>query len=764
MKRVIERLLKLLDDWPLLVNVLLGHLSFIGPKPEKPEFLRYYSDSDKQIFRVRPGIWGPYNLLRLNEFTDGIPSGMNYHEYYRNFVLADKLRLELKYVESKRFGKDLRFIFDLLKLRVLIYIREQIQSGASSRNFLMPIDLLLVTVSYFLAFQLRFDWSVPREEYRLFLLVLPVVLSVRVAVFYLLHVYKNLWKYIGIKDLMTIVTACSISSVMIITVIFLMGVTTHSRSIFFIDWMLSVLLIGGFRVSLRVVNEKLTMTDALRKNVLIIGAGDVGEMLLRELQKKFMNQYHVVGFLDDDETKQGRTIHGVKVLGKCENILGLAPPLRVDEALITIAKLSSDEIKSIVKYCKDANVRHRLVPAVSDLLSGTLHLSKFRQVEVSDLFGREPVELDLSAIQTFLHGKRVLVTGAGGSIGSELCRQIAEYNPECLILVDKNENYLHEIRCEINTQFEGVTTFCSLSDITHKAKQTRLFQKYRPQVVFHAAAQKHVPLSEENPAEAIINNVGGTKIIADLADEFGVHDFVMVSTDKAVNPTSVMGTTKRVAELYIQALARQSKTNFVTVRFGNVLNSNGSVIPIFMKQIERGGPITITHPDVERYFMSIAEAVQLILQAVTMGQSGQIFVLEMGKSIKIVDIAKELIKQAGLRPFEDILIKFVGLRPGEKMYEELMTRHEEPVPTPHASIKTLKSRHVLSMMDIKALIEAMTQSVEQLATSQLTAKLKEIVPEYTPSPPNETNGKIKVDGASSAVNANLTNIEAIAQS
>jgi len=600
---------------------------------------------------------------------------------------------------------------------------------AKSRNFFLPLDLILVIVSYFFSYQLRFEWTISNSEYLIFLRSLPVIIILRIATFYYCGLYKNLWKYVGVRDLVSIISACTVSSVLIITIIFLSGISGHSRTIFLIDWILCISLIGGSRLLLRLFNENMNFDNKIRKNVLIIGAGDVGESLLRLLDR---NKYNVLGFIDDDDNKHGRTIHGVKVLGNCQDILDLAPIFRIEEVLITVADLSSDEMKLILRYCKQSEVRYKIVPAVSDLLSGSVHLSKLREVEISDLFGRQPIELDLSAIHGFLKGKRILVTGGGGSIGSELCRQIADYEPECIILVDKNENYLHEIRCELNSDFPSVHVACSLGDITDKRKQSQLFGSYRPEIVFHTAAQKHVPLSEENPDEAIRSNVLGTQVIADLANDFGVQEFVMVSTDKAVNPTSIMGVTKRIAELYIQKLSRKSATKFVTVRFGNVLNSNGSVIPIFLKQIEKGGPVTVTHQDVERYFMSISEAVQLILQAVTMGRNGEIFILDMGKSIRIVDLAIELIKQSGLKPYEDIPIIFTGLRLGEKLFEELVGGYEKCIPTSHSSIKTLKSNRLTRLSGIEEKIKSLTKISYRLPRKALISKFRELVPEYTP--------------------------------
>jgi FlaA1/EpsC-like NDP-sugar epimerase/lipopolysaccharide/colanic/teichoic acid biosynthesis glycosyltransferase len=719
-----------LDSLPLIFNVLKGDLSFVGPKPEKPEFVKYYTEEQKQILKVRPGIWNPPDGLEKNSFD--VKNGqIAQDEYYRKDILPERLQTDLYYVRQKSLAKDFRVLFNIILVHIKSTINERLKD-AKSHNFLMPLDIILVITAYFFSYLLRFEWSVPADGYIIFLTSLPFVLFFRIVTFYYFGIYKNLWKYVGFRELISIISASTVSSILIITAIFLVGIVGHSRSIFLIDWILCISLVGGSRMFIRFFNENVNVEQKPRKNVLIIGAGDVGELLLRMLGTNGRHKFTVVGFIDDDEAKHGKTIHGIKVLGGCENIPELSTIFRIDEVLIAVAQLSAEAMKSIIRYCKAAGVRHRIVSAVNDLLNGSVHLSKFRKVEITDLFGRQPVELDLSAIKASLHGKRILITGAGGSIGSELCRQIADNHPKCIILVDKNENYLHEIRCELDSQFESLQNLPHLCNITNEAKLRTIFEKHHPEIIFHAAAHKHVPLSEENPEEAMWNNVYGTKMLADLSDEFGVKEFLMVSTDKAVNPTSMMGVTKRIAELYIQTRSKRSRTKFVTVRFGNVLNSNGSVIPIFIKQIEKGGPVTITHPKVERYFMSISEAVQLILQAVTMGKNSEIFILDMGKSIPIMEIAIELISQAGYKPFEDIPIKFIGLRPGEKLYEELVGQNEKTIPTSHSDIKVLKSTHSENLEMIEKKLDELINFDFSSNREKLVRMIQGIVPEYAP--------------------------------
>jgi len=466
-------------------------------------------------------------------------------------------------------------------------------------------------------------------------------------------------------------------------------------------------------------------------NLLIVGAGDVGELLARDLNKNGQ-PYRVVAFIDDNPAKVGTTIHGIKVYGQREDIPNVARMLRVDEILIAVNRISPQEMRSILGYCEKAKVKHRVVPAVSDLVSGKIHLAKIRDVDVSDLLGRQPLRLDLAAIEEFISGKRILITGAGGSIGSELSLQVASHRPSEMLLLDRNENYLFELQTELgeNERCDVTKARFVIADITDLAKMEKLFADFRPQIVFHAAAQKHVPLSEHNADEAVRNNILGTKIMSLTANRYLTDHFVLVSSDKAVNPTSVMGATKRIAELFLQSLAEYSSTSYITVRFGNVLNSHGSVVPLFMKLIRKGGPIVITDPRIERFFMSIPEAVNLILQAVTMGSSGDVYILDMGKSIKIETLAIEMIKLAGLRPHEDIEIKYGQLRPGEKLFEELVGRNELAMPTTHSMIKRIVLEKATAFPELHLQAERLIEIANSGNHPEIFRMLKELVPEY----------------------------------
>jgi len=727
-----------LDELPQLINVLIGNMSFVGPRPEVPRVVKFYTEEQRQVLSVKPGIIGANQILARNE-SDLYPEGIEDTEsYYIKHILPEKLKVDLDYVRKSSFKYDIKLLLIGIITTILGAAQARVFLEAKIPAFLLPIDLVLVGMAYFLAYALRFDWNIPHIDSKIFILSLPIVMATRISIFLIFKVYKNIWKYVSITDLFIIVKACTLSSVISVVLIFFLGIRIMSRSVFLIDWILAMLFIGGFRVGMRILTERISIRERLqyinveRKNIVIIGAGDVGEMALRELERNVKYRYTMVGFIDDDPQKQGKRIHGVKVIGTIEDIPNLAKPFRVDEAFLAISRLSSQEIKSIVKHCEDTGIKCRMVPAVIDALNGKIHLNKVRDIEISDLFGRQPVQLDFQSIQKFIYNKKVLITGAGGSIGSELCRQIAEYNPKNMTLVDRNENYLHDIQCELEANFKTLPMAFKIADITIISKIEKIFNSTQPEIVFHAAAQKHVPLSESNPDEAVKNNVLGTKILVKLANKYKTAYFVMVSTDKAVYPTSVMGATKRIAELYVQSFSWYSHTRFVTVRFGNVMNSHGSVVPMFIKQIERGGPVTVTHPDIERFFMSIPEAVQLILQAVTMGRNGEIFILDMGQPIKILDLATELIKRSGLTPNKDIKIEFTGLRPGEKLFEELVGKGEQVLLTTHNQLNVLSSNNVTKIEELDKKIDELYSLAENMEYNKIKEKLKEIVPEYMP--------------------------------
>ena len=481
---------------------------------------------------------------------------------------------------------------------------------------------------------------------------------------------------------------------------------------------------------IRLYHEEFRAVESGRlKRLLIVGAGDASEELTRSILHKPVAEYEVVGFIDDDPAKQGAFIQGLPVLGTVDRLPKICKERNIEEIAIAMPSATPPELRRVIQVCEGAKIRFRTVPSITDIASGKFKVSQIRDVDINDLLGREVVQLDLDLIEAFARDKTILVTGAGGSIGSEMCRQLCNFDPKLLLLIEQAENPLFEIERELCNRFPKVPIEAVICNITDKIRVEQIFENYKPQVVIHAAAHKHVPLMELNPGEAIKNNIVGTQVVADAADRYGTDNFVMISTDKAVNPTSIMGSSKRIAEMHIQDLSRTSKTHFVTVRFGNVLGSDGSVVPIFEKQIAEGGPLTITHPEMKRYFMTIPEASQLVLQAASMGKGGEIFVLDMGEPVKIVDLARELIILSGFRPGEDIEMVFTSPRPGEKLFEELSIKGENMQPTRHPKI-AIWQNIPMDRGELRAGIKELVNIARTSTSNEIVEKIKELVAEY----------------------------------
>ena len=559
------------------------------------------------------------------------------------------------------------------------------------------LDIILVNLSLIFAYLLRFDGNIgaiPQDFKLSFVFIAVAAVVVKVVCFIFFRLYSSLWRYAGIYELFSIAMAALVSNV-IMEVIVLLSYTqlpagfealnyllahfNAPRSIFIITFFIDIFLIAGlrfaYRISRRIVKgEKIRVKD--RKRVLIIGGGDAGAIIIRELKQHPELKSVPVAIIDDDMSKYGKKINGVPIVGNREMIFDTIEKQKIDEIIIAIPSADRKVINEVYSECAETGCKVKILPSISELIDESVIIQKIRDVSIDDLLGRETIKLDTEEISTCIENKVVLVTGGGGSIGSELCRQIASYRPEKLIILDNYENNLYDIQNELLYLYPELNLVSVIANVREKPRLENIFRKYKPWVVFHAAAHKHVPLMEANPTEAIKNNVFGTMNVAECADRFHAGRFVLISTDKAVNPTNIMGATKRIAEMIIQAMGRHSKTEFVAVRFGNVLGSNGSVIPLFKKQIEQGGPVTVTHPEVIRFFMTIPEAVQLVLQAGAMASGGEIFVLDMGEPVKIYDLARKLITLSGFKPDEDIKIEFTGLRPGEKLYEELLLQEE----------------------------------------------------------------------------------------
>lgn len=561
------------------------------------------------------------------------------------------------------------------------------------RVFQVVLDAVLSILALSGAYLIRFDGS-PGSLYLHQLLILaPLFLCLHLATNWRFGVYRRLWRYTGLTEVteLGLSIACATTIVMIVRALNLAAVDGNqlSYSIIFVEAGLAFLLFVGPRVLRRLETEhrqRRHWRQPVQKRALLVGAGDAGQMVARELTQRRNVGVDLVGFVDDDPQKAKLRIGNLTIFGSTHELPALVEELFIDQVIIAMPSAPATEIRRIVDICRNAEVETRILPGLFELIDGRVSINQLREVSLEDLLGREPVDLDNASIAGYIEGRTILVTGAGGSIGSELCRQIMKFQPKELLVLGKGENSVFHISQELKGRPEPVRLVPIIADIRDQIRMANIFEKHRPQVVFHAAAHKHVPLMEDNISEAITNNILGTRNVAELSDRYNVETFVLVSSDKAVNPTSVMGATKRVAELVIQDLARRSKTKYVAVRFGNVLDSRGSVLPIWRAQIAAGGPITITDPEMTRYFMLIPEAVQLITQAGALGSGGEIFVLDMGKPVKILDLAHDLIKLSGLRPNEDIKIEVVGLRPGEKLFEELLTAEEGLTQTSYQKI------------------------------------------------------------------------------
>lgn len=606
-----------------------------------------------------------------------------------------------------------------------------------NRNFYLILagDISFIIIAFIAAHMLRFEGTIPPEYWASLKRMLPVIVMIKIGVFFFLNLYEGMWRYASLVDLFNVIKASILSSLIIILfVLFVYRFEGYSRSVFLIDWILTLFLIGGLRAGIRVVlSNNIRSFFSFRnagnqKRLIIVGAGGAGEKVLREIHDNPGLNYNVIGFLDDDPYKRGKAIHGVPVLGTLSHIQQFKS--YYDEVLIAIPSAKGEVIRKIVSGCERIGKRVRIIPNMGELIGGKLSLKAIRNITLEDLLGRDEIYLEQDKIDLYLKDKRVLVTGAGGSIGSELVRQIGRFKPEALGLIEFSEYNLFQIEMEIRKKLETVSIQGFLADIRDNRSVQRVFDSFQPDVVFHAAAYKHVPLQEITPWEAVLNNVLGTRNLVDAATQFNVKKFVLVSTDKAVRPTNVMGATKRIAEMLIQT-ANGNGTRFIAVRFGNVIGSSGSAIPIFQKQISQGGPVTVTHPDMQRYFMSIPEAAQLILQAGAMGQGGEIFILDMGQPIRILDMAKELIRLHGLEPDKDVAIKFIGLRPGEKLYEELITKGEGIIETSHEKIVVLRGCGE-NPDNLKIHVNELLELAVNCDAQQIKDKLKEIVPEYNP--------------------------------
>ncbi|MDA8087462.1 MAG: polysaccharide biosynthesis protein [Nitrospiraceae bacterium] len=794
-----------LDELPQLINVLKGEMSFVGPRPEVRKYIELFRDDYKTLLAVRPGMTDPASVCFMQE-EDALPLSSGGEEIYIKKILPEKIRISKQYLSNAGTLKDLGIITGTV-------FRSWVRAGRTDgpgkdgrpfttsiyspvrdfiirrRRLVFAMTLLVQTVTAnYLAFILRFESLLSPVNVAQFLTYIPLLLAIRLFFYLRAGLYKSLWRYAGIKDLVDILwTSAAGNALFMAAVVFIFGDRGYPRSIYIIDFLVFVSLSGGMRLMIRIFNEYMS-AESPQKKVFIVGAGDAGEIAVRQMKTNgHRNSYEPVGFIDDDRYKRGLSIHGVPILGPKEHLPDLIRKHLPDEILVSFP-CGPDALKRIYELSKPFNIPVKKLPVMEDILNGDVSIaprigqvlidaghithsqlamglslqraeggklgskliglgliqeenlvsalqkqyvfSRIKPLSLEDLLQREPVRADIKSVREFIEGKSVFVTGAGGSIGSELSRQIMKYNPGRLVLLDRYENNLFHIDMELRRGGAACAALTSaVGDIQDPLYIEYLFSRHNPQIVFHAAAYKHVPLMESNVVEAVKNNVLGTRNLLHAADRHGVESFVAISTDKAVNPTSVMGATKRLAEFLTIAMNRLSGSRFSVVRFGNVLGTNGSVVPIFREQLAKGGPLTVTHPEVKRFFMLIPEAMQLVLIAGASGRGGEIFVLDMGEPVKILDLAENFVRLSGLVPHKEIKIEFSGLRPGEKLFEELFDASETILPTSHEKLKMAVSS-VPSNEELEAMVKELEDAVHALSADDVIDCIRRAVPNF----------------------------------
>lgn len=603
--------------------------------------------------------------------------------------------------------------------------------------FFILADAVLIAVSVLFAFLIRFDGQIPSQYFPFVSRIIALAVIFTIPIFYFQGLYSFSWSYVSTSEAVSLFKATTISFIFLSITLFISkyfpSFQNFPRSILFISYLLVFIFCGGIRIAKRIyLHITGSSRMAKKEKTLIIGAGDAGEQILRSIISSKISPYYPIGFIDDNPIKQGVSIHGYKVLGRILDIPKIITNEQVKELIIALPSAGNATIKKAVELGRKAGLKKiKIAPLLSEVIDGRVSFKNLKDVDVEDLLGREEVNLNTKQIESFIKDKVVLITGAAGSIGSELSRQTAKFSPNLLLLLDQDETGIFNISKELESNFSDLKIQSLIADIRDKEKISKIFEKFQPKIVFHAAAYKHVPLMEENPDEAVKNNIFGTENLASASLKQGVEKFILISTDKAVNPTSVMGVTKRVSEMICQAYNQKNHTKFISVRFGNVLNSRGSVIPTFREQIKRGGPVEVTHRDMKRYFMLTSEACLLVMQAGAMGQGGEVFVLDMGKPIKIWDLAKEMIRLSGFEPDKDIAIVFIGTRPGEKLFEEMLTAEEGTIATQNQKIFMAK----LSAMkpeELEKQLENIKNSLNKQERGKIIDALKSAVSHYGP--------------------------------
>ncbi len=603
---------------------------------------------------------------------------------------------------------------------------------SAPRSFILFIDLVIVSISVMISYLLRFNFNIPIKETDLIPIALLIILGTRISIFLITKSFSGIIRYTETQDITRIFIISSIGTLVIVGIDILIKVLYDiyiiPRAVIVIEFIASSAGMIAFRLIVKSTYWELKTSDNKAKNVIIFGAGEAALITSKALKQNTIERFNIIAFIDDSKNKVGKKIENIKILHSKE-LINLLEKKEVEQVIISVQNISAVRKKEIAEICLANNVKVQNVPPVKKWINGELSINQIRDINILELLERDEIQLDIQNIKSQFTGKVILITGAAGSIGSEIARQVVEYRPSKLILLDIAETPIYHLEMEFTKHPFVKNIEFVIADIRNKERMINVFNTVKPNIIFHAAAYKHVPLMEHNPSEAILTNVYGTMILADLACNYDIEKFIMVSTDKAVNPTNVMGASKRIAEIYVQTLNKNENTNFITTRFGNVLGSNGSVIPLFTKQIQNGGPITITHPDITRFFMTIPEACQLVLEAGAKGIGGEIFIFDMGKSIKILDLAKKMVQLSGLKLGTDIQIIFTGLRPGEKLYEEVLASEENTIATDHPKIMIAKVREY-ELEDIRKQINNLIHLFESQNNKEIVQQMKKIVPEF----------------------------------
>ncbi len=750
-----------LDELPQLINVLKGDMSLVGPRPEVARYVDAFRDIYKDILTVRPGVTDPASIAYRSE--EEILEGVNDpEEYYVKEILPRKLDINLRYVKERSLAGDVGIILRTLSVLFKPFVAKlhRVPAGGKSPSYraggLTRSDLAGIIVRYrtaiifslcavsaaaanYLAFYIRFDGKIVPE----YLIIVPysvlLALMVRLPLYYSFGLHRGMWQYAGLTDLRKIVTSSTIGTLIMATAFLRwnFGPMRYPYSVILMDWILMIGFTGIIRIALRLYKEYRISRSAGRKRTLIIGAGEAGERIVRDM-KHSASVHNPIGFIDDDITKRGLSIHDVCVLGTRADLPWVVEVHRPDEILLAIPsarpKLLHDMVNELSRY----NLPIKTLPKVADILDGRVSVDQIKPVDIEYLLGRPLIKAESDILHDFIRGKSVMVTGAGGSIGSEICRQACVFGAQSVIAYERHENSLYNLEMEIARRNPAAPLYPVIGDVndTHRLDET--LERFKPDIIFHAAAHKHVPMMEQNPREAIYNNILGTRNVAMMAARYNVERFLLISTDKAVNPTSIMGASKRACELMAGALGESSSTTkYITVRFGNVMGSSGSVVPLFKEQIKNGGPVTVTHPDVERFLMLIPEAVQLVVQAASLGKGGEIFVLNMGTPVKIDDLARNMITLSGYEPKKDIDIEYVGLRPGEKLCEDLFYEFEEVVLTPHSRVFMAVSRDKPNYDTVERFCGRLKELIAVKDTPGMIEQLCLLVKTYRPQPCDE---------------------------